>query len=65
MVVFALFPFLELMNIWKAMPRISLYRMAAFIRQQKPEDKTVKDIPQIAEFGFTTWNFISSIYESR
>ena len=39
--------------------------MAAFIRQQKPEDKTVKDIPQIAEFGFTTWNFISSIYESR
>ena len=24
MVVFALFPFLELMNIWKAMPRISL-----------------------------------------
>jgi len=26
-------PFLKLMNIWKAMPRISLYRMAAFIRQ--------------------------------
>jgi len=29
-----------------------LYRMAAFIRQRKLEDKITKDIPQIVEFGF-------------
>ena len=35
----------------------------AFIRQRKLEDKTAKDILQIAEFGFVAWNFLTSIYE--
>ena len=30
----------------------SLFRIAAFIKQQKLEDKIVEDILQIAEFGF-------------
>ena len=42
----------------------SLYRMAAFVRQRKLEDKTTADIPQITEFGFAAWDFILSIYES-
>jgi len=41
-----------------------LYRIATFIRQRKLKDKTTKDIPQIVEFGFTAWDFISSIYKS-
>jgi len=28
-----------------------LYRIAAFIRQRKLEDKITEDIPQIVEFG--------------
>jgi len=42
----------------------SLYRIAAFIRQRKLENKTAFDISQIEKFGFTAWDFISSIYES-
>ena len=41
-----------------------LLRIAAFIRQHKLEDKTTKDIPQIPEFSFVAWNFLSAIYES-
>jgi len=41
-----------------------LYRMATIIRQRKLEDKTTTDIPQIAEFGFSAWDFILSIYKS-
>jgi len=37
----------------------SLHRIAAFIRQKKLEDKSAKDIPQIAEFGFVAWSFHS------
>ena len=43
----------------------SLYKMAVFIRQCKLENKAVEDIPQIVEFGFVAWDFISSIYKSR
>jgi len=43
----------------------SLYRIATFIRQRKLKDKTVENIPQIVEFGFTTWDFISFIYKSE
>ena len=43
----------------------SLLKMAAFIRQYKLENKTAKDIPQISEFRFIVWNFLSFIYESR
>ena len=28
------------------------YRIVVFIRQHKLKNKTVKDIPQISEFGF-------------
>ena len=42
----------------------SLHRIAAFIRQRKIEDKSAEDIPQIAEFSFAAWVFLSSIYES-
>jgi len=42
----------------------SLYRIAVFIRQRRHIDKTAEDIPQITEFGYTVWDFISSIYES-
>jgi len=42
----------------------SLHRIAAFIRQRKLEDKSAEYIPQIAEFGFVAWAFLSSIYES-
>jgi len=41
----------------------SLYRIAVFIRQKRLEDKTAKNISQIAEFGYVVWNFISSIYK--
>jgi len=41
-----------------------LFRIAAFIRQHKLEDKTTKDIPQISEFSFVAWDFLSAIYES-
>ena len=34
-----------------------------FIRQEKLEDKIAKDIPQISEFGFTAWDFLSAIYK--
>jgi len=36
-----------------------------FIWQCKLEGKTAKDIPQIAEFEFAAWKFLSSIYESQ
>jgi len=42
----------------------SLHRISAFIRQRKLEDKSAEDIPQITEFGFVAWAFLSSIYES-
>jgi len=42
----------------------SLHRIAAFVRQQKLEDKTTEDISQISEFGYAAWDFLSSIYES-
>jgi len=32
----------------------SLYKIAAFFRQQKLKDKMAEDIPQISEFGFAT-----------
>ena len=38
-------------------------RIAAFIKQRKLEDKTEKDIPQISEFGFAAWEFLTAIYE--
>jgi len=38
--------------------------MTVFIRQCKLENKAVEDIPQIVEFGFIAWDFISSIYKS-
>ena len=41
-----------------------LLRIAAFIKQHKLEGKSEKDIPWTAEFGFTMWEFISSIYEA-
>jgi len=41
-----------------------LLRIVAFIRQHKLEDKTTKNIPQISEFSFVAWNFLSAIYES-
>jgi len=40
-----------------------LFKITAFIRQRKLEDKTAEYILQIAEFGFTAWNFLTSIYE--
>ena len=42
----------------------SLHRISAFIRQRKLEDTSAEYIPQIAEFGFVAWVFLSSIYES-
>jgi len=42
----------------------SLLRIAAFIKQQKLEDKIVENILQIAEFGFVAWKFLSVIYEA-
>ena len=39
----------------------SLYRIAAFIRQYKIENKTAEEV---MEFGFVAWDFISSIYKS-
>jgi len=41
-----------------------LLRIVAFIRQQKLEDKTTKDISQISEFSFVAWDFLSAIYKS-
>ena len=38
--------------------------MATFIKQQRLEDKTVEDIPQIAKFGFIVWEFLSVICEA-
>jgi len=38
--------------------------MATFVRQIKLEDKSAIDISQITEFGFATWDFISSISKS-
>ena len=34
------------------------------IKQCKLKGKSKKDISQIAEFGFTMWKFISSIYKA-
>ena len=42
----------------------SLFRIAAFIKQQKLENKIVEDILQIAEFGFVAWKFLSVIYKA-
>ena len=39
-----------------------LLRIAAFIRQYKLY-KTTKDIPQISEFSFIAWDFLSAIYK--
>ena len=39
-------------------------RIVVFIRQHKLKNKTVKDIPQISEFGFIAWDFLLAIYES-
>ena len=43
----------------------SLLRMAAFIKQLPLENRIVKDIPQISEFSFTAWKFLSAIYKFR
>ena len=40
-----------------------LYRITAFVRQQKLEDKTADNISQIAEFGFAVWNLLLAIYK--
>jgi len=42
-----------------------LLRMAAFIKQCKLEDKTEKDIFQISEFSFATWEFLLAIYKAE
>jgi len=39
----------------------SLLKMAAFLRQHKLENKTIEDIPQISEFSFMAWDFLSAI----
>ena len=36
----------------------SLYRIVAFVKQWKLENKIADDITQITEFGFTAWNFL-------
>jgi len=38
--------------------------MALFIKQRKLKDKTVENIPQISEFGYKAWIFLSAIYEA-
>ena len=42
----------------------SLLRIVLFMRQRKLEDKTVKDIMQITEFGSMVWEFLSIVYEA-
>ena len=42
----------------------SLFRMVAFIRQQKLVNKKVEGIFHISEFGFAAQDFLSSIYKS-
>jgi len=37
--------------------------MAAFIKQHPLENRIAKDILQIVEFRFATWEFLSAIYE--
>lgn len=42
----------------------SLQRIAKFIKQRPIGNKSEKDIPQINQFGHTTWELISAIYKS-
>jgi len=42
----------------------SLLRTAIFIKQQLLGNKTTKNIPQIVDFSFASWEFINTIYKS-
>jgi len=38
--------------------------MILFIKQRRLKDKTAENIPQISEFGYEAWKFLSAIYEA-
>jgi len=42
----------------------SLQRMACFLKQQNLEGRDSNNIPQLALFGESAWEFISAIFES-
>jgi len=42
----------------------SLLKIAIFIKQQLLDDRITKNISQIVDFSFVSWEFINTIYKS-
>ena len=64
MLSFALFSYLGYLEGDTKNVTYFLLRMVIFIKQCLLEYRMTKDILQISEFGFITWEFLSAIYKS-